>query len=610
MSDKKIFTTMTGVMLVMFLAMIANITWNLRDFGFSSAKIKAQLVAQSVKNGLTAHMVNGMMENRDFYINQTKKLQGIDDLWIVRSELITKQYGAGREDDIRDDIDKTVLKTGESIEIVNEQFLGHSTYRITIPYKAEQTKEIDCLSCHEAKVGDTLGIITMVMTVDDLKQISTEIITITSLIAFLLMFGIIWWVKRLMNPYFDIFRLIKKVMRKANKGDYSGRIEGIEEGEAKEVAHWINEHMDKLQTSLISIEDKIEVFLTAHRSDGVVDPMIGVKNTVTRLADIYRFRKTIEKDEHIEEVYLRFANILMDKFGLENFHFIEADTTNKKVEIVYVNKELFCDPIKEGCRADRTNSIVDSCQFKRICNKFKGEEDKKYLCIPYPISNDLDFILSIVCETHEEQERVREFLPLIQDYVDSAKPEIVSKKLMQILERSAQTDALTGLYNRKFLERYIDNTLYNAMKNIPCGIMMVDIDFFKLINDNYGHDIGDIAIKTISNTLMDVVDKKDIVIRFGGEEFIVVLVNCTEDRLYTTAEEIRIAFSQQKIQANSETFSKTVSIGTALFPNKDKSFWKYVKQSDIALYKAKQTGRNRVVRYDDSLTQDASEGSH
>jgi diguanylate cyclase (GGDEF)-like protein len=601
MSSKNIFATMTGVMLVMFLAMIANITLNLREFGFSSAKIKAQLVAESVKNGLTAHMVNGMMQNRDFYINQTKNLKGVDDLWIIRSDVVKKQYGAGREDDIRDEIDKKVLSTGISIEAVNEKFLGHSTYRITIPYKAEQTKEINCLDCHNAKQGETLGIISMVMTVDDLKQISTEIIAMTSLIAFILMFGIIWWVKRLMNPYFDIFGLIKKVMKKANRGDYSGRIEGIEDGEAKEVAHWINEHMDKLQTSLISIEDKIEVFLTAHKTNGVVDPMIDVKNTVNRLADIYRFRKTIEKDEHIEEVYIRFATILEEKFGLENFHFLEADTTNKKVEIVYVHKELLCDPIKEGCRADRTNTLVDSCQFKKVCNKFQDEDNKKYICVPYSISNDLDFILSIVCETKEEQERIREILPFIQDYVDSAKPEIVSKKLMQILERSAQTDALTGLYNRKFLERYIDNTIYNAMKNIPCGIMMVDIDFFKLINDNYGHDIGDIAIKTISNTLMDVVDDKDIVIRFGGEEFIVVLIDCDEDRLQSTAEEIRIAFSRQKIQANSEIFSKTVSIGTALFPNQDKSFWKYVKQSDIALYKAKQTGRNKVVRYDETL---------
>ena len=599
MGSKNVFTAMTVVMTVLFIAMIVNITLNLREFGFSSAKTKAQLVAESVKHGLTAHMVNGIMANRDFYVNQTKKMNGVDDLWIIRAESIVKQYGEG-EDIVRDDIDRKVLATGESIERVNENFLGHSTYRITIPYKAEKTKEINCMSCHEAQEGETLGVISMVMTVDDLKQISTKIILITSIIAFFLMFGIIWYVKKLMNPYFAIFGLIKKVMKKANRGDYSGRIEGINEGEAKEVAHWINEHMDKLQKSLIAIEDQIDVFLTAHKAAENSDPIIDVKNTVTRLADIYRFRQTIEKDEHIEDVYIRFANILESKFGINNFHFIEADTTNKKTEVVYVHNEIFCDPVSNGCRADRTNSMVDSCQFKQVCNKFNSEkaEGRDYMCIPYSISNDLDFILSIVCQDKDEQERVRELLPLIHDYVDSAKPEIVSKKLMQILERSAQTDALTGLYNRKFLEKYIDNVLYKgAMKNIPCGIMMVDIDYFKLINDNYGHDIGDIAIKTIANTLIDVVESKDVVIRFGGEEFIVVLLECDEVKLHETAEKIRIAFSQQQIQAKSETFSKTVSIGTSLFPNIDKSFWKYVKQSDIALYKAKQSGRNKVVRY-------------
>jgi two-component system, cell cycle response regulator len=610
MGNRNIFTTMSIVMLLMFIAMIVNITLNLREFGFSSAKTKAQLVAQSVKHGLTAHMVNGIMANRDFYVNQTKRMEGVDDLWIIRSQSIIKQYGESG-DTIRDEIDKKVLETGESIEKVNENFLGHSTYRITIPYKAEKTKEIDCMSCHETKDGETLGVISMVLTVDDLKATSTKIIFITSVIAFFLMFGIVWYMKRIMNPYFTIFGLIKKVMRKANKGDYSGRIEGMNEGEAKEVAHWINEHMDKLQTSLIKIEEQINVFLTAHKSDVFIDPIMEVKQTVSRLADIYRFRKTIEKDEHLEDIYHRFASILEDKFGIEEFHFIEADTTNKKTQIVYVHSKIYCDPVSNGCRADRTNSLVDSCQFRNVCNKFTTDETKEYICIPYSISNDLDFILSMVCNSQEEQERVRVILPFIQDYIDSAKPEIVSKKLMQILEKSAQTDALTGLYNRKFLEKYIDNTLYKgAMKNVQCGIMMVDIDFFKLINDNYGHDIGDIAIKTIANTLIDVVEEKDVVIRFGGEEFIVVLLDCNEEKLNDIAEKIRIAFSQQQIQAKSETFSKTVSIGTSLFPNKDKSFWKYVKQSDIALYKAKQTGRNKVVRYDDSINLESSQGSH
>jgi len=599
MNKKSIFTTIGFIMIVMFLAMIINITLNLRDFGMDSAKTKAGLVAQSVKNGLTAHMVNGMMDNRDFYINQTKNLDNIDDLWIIRSKTVEKQYGKGTENP-RDDIDHKVLNTGNVIEKVNENFLGHSTYRITIPYKAETTKEINCLTCHNAKVGDTLGVISMVISIDDLKATSTSIILYTSVISFLLIGIILWFVHRLITPYFSIFESIKSVMRKANDGDYSGRIENIDRGEAKEVANWINEHMNKLQGSLVTIEEKIDVFLTAHKFETETDPILDVQKTVTRLADIYKFKKVIEHDEKIEDVYLRFATILVEEFKIQDFNFIEADTTNKTTEVVYIHKEILCDPLTDGCRADRTNSVIDSCQFSNVCDKYKS--DKPYVCIPYSISNDLDFILTIVSDDEEEQERVNLLLPQIQDYVNTAKPEIVSKKLMQILERSAQTDPLTGLYNRKFLEQYIDRTLYTGIyKGVVCGLMMVDIDFFKLINDNYGHDIGDIAIKTIANTLLDVVGENDIVIRFGGEEFIVVITNCDEEKLQKVAEEIRIAFSQQQIQANSETFSKTVSIGTSLFPNKSKDFWKFVKQSDIALYSAKQTGRNKVVRYNKDM---------
>jgi len=598
-NKKNILTTLVVAMAVIFVVMIANITFNLRDFGFDSAKTKAELVAQSVKNGLTAHMVNGIMANRDFYINQTKNLQHIDDLWIIRSDAVKKQYGDDKEP-MRDKIDEKVLKTGVSIAKVDEQMFGHSTYRITIPYKAETTQEISCLTCHDVKKGDVLGVISMVMTMDDIKQTSIKIIAMTSIISLVLILFIIWFVRRLIVPYLSIFESIKDVMKKANDGDYSTRIEGINSGEAKNVAHWINEHMNKLQKTLLGIEEKIEIFLTEHKTNSDDDPIIDVQNTVSRLADIYKFRKTIEHDENIEEVYKRFATVLEDKFKLTNFNFIEADTTNKFTEVVYVHDKLLCDPVSKGCRADRTNTIVDSCQFKTVCDKMK--EPVNYLCIPYSISNDMDFIISIVTSSKEEHEEVREMLPFIKDYIDAAKPEIVSKKLMQILEKNASTDPLTGLYNRKYLEKYIDGSLYSGIyKNVQCGLMMVDIDFFKLINDNYGHDIGDIAIKTIANTLIDTTTDDDVVIRFGGEEFIVVINDCSEEKLYDTAEKIRIAFSQQKIQAGTEVFSKTISIGTTLFPNIDHSFWKYVKQTDIALYSAKHNGRNQVVRYEEGM---------
>jgi len=544
-------------------------------------------------------MVNGIMDNRAFFLNQTKELEHIDDIWIVRSPVVEKQYGKGSEI-AKDDIDKKVLKTGKTISKIDENIFGHSTYRITIPYNAEVTPSINCLQCHEAKIGDTLGVISMVMNMDDLKTTSAQIIGYIAGISLLLIVVILWFVRRLITPYLSIFESIKDVMKRSHNGDYSGRIECSTHGEAKEVAHWINEHMAKLQTSLVKVGDTIEVFLTDHKANKDTDPIVDVQNTVNRLADIYKFRRTIEHDERIEDVYSRFAHVLATKFNIEDFNFIEADTTNKTTEVVYVNKKLLCDPLTKGCRADRTNTLVDSCQFANVCETMKI--DRYYLCMPYSISNDMDFIISFMCETKEEYDRIRALLPFIQDYVDAAKPEIVSKKLMQILERNAHTDPLTGLYNRKYLEKFIDSSLYNGMfKGVPCGVMMVDIDFFKQINDNYGHDVGDIAIKTIANTIRDVTTNNDVIIRFGGEEFIVIITDCTEDKLQDVAEEIRIAFSQQKIQAGAETFSKTISIGTSLFPNEKHDFWKYVKQSDIALYSAKQNGRNQVVRYQEGM---------
>jgi len=599
-TKRNIFTSFSIVVVVIFMFMIINITYNLRGLGISDSKQKAELIAQSVKNGLTAHMVNGIMENRDFYINQIKNLDNVDDIWIVRSDTVNKQFGKSKEIPL-DDIDKNVLENGETIQVLDENILAHTSYRITIPYKAEITPTIDCTSCHQAKEGDVLGAISIVLDVDETKLISTEIIVYTSLISLFLIIVIFVFVKKLITPYLSIFESIKEVMQKAHDGDYSGRIIGINTGEAQEVAHWINEHMIKLQSSLNNMEDKIDIFLNVDKKKiEDIDAVVDVENTVSRLADIYKFRKTIEHDQNIENVYQRFAIILEDKFQIKHFSFLEADTTNKKMEIVYVNQDMLCDPITSGCRCDRTNSIIDSSQFKTVCDKFKS--DKFYLCIPYSISNDLDFIVSMVFDTEEEHNRIRELLPFIQDYIDAAKPEIVSKKLMQILERNAQTDPLTGLFNRKYLERYIDNSLYNGkFKGVPCGVMMVDIDFFKLINDNYGHDIGDIAIKTIANTLIDVTTEKDIVIRFGGEEFIVVVTDVTAEEAVEVAEKIRIAFSQQKIQAGAETFSKTASVGVSYFENKDKSFWKSVKQSDIAMYEAKHTGRDKVVLFKEGM---------
>lgn len=176
---------------------------------------------------------------------------------------------------------------------------------------------------------------------------------------------------------------------------------------------------------------------------------------------------------------------------------------------------------------------------------------------------------------------------------------------MQILELTARTDPLTGLYNRKYLEESVKTIVSQAKRtNTTYGILMADIDFFKMINDTYGHDIGDEAIKIISHTLVDNLRESDIVVRFGGEEFVALLYNCNENYVIEVAEKIRIAFSKKEIPAGATTFKKTISIGASIFPTHADNFWQCLKFADMALYHAKESGRNKSVLFSKDILKD------
>ncbi len=123
-----------------------------------------------------------------------------------------------------------------------------------------------------------------------------------------------------------------------------------------------------------------------------------------------------------------------------------------------------------------------------------------------------------------------------------------------------------------------------------------------MVNDTYGHDIGDIVIKELSEILTSSIRKSDIAFRFGGEEFLVLLYNCDNKQVGIIAENIRVTFEKKLLNANNGiTFSKTLSIGTSIFPNDTGTIWRTIKFADIALYSAKRTGRNKVVQFDEKL---------
>lgn len=165
------------------------------------------------------------------------------------------------------------------------------------------------------------------------------------------------------------------------------------------------------------------------------------------------------------------------------------------------------------------------------------------------------------------------------------------------LEQLAKFDSLTGLYNRRSLDEYIDRLFTQAKRTgLFYAVLMIDIDYFKKINDTFGHDMGDRVLQQTAHILRDTIRNSDFVARSGGEEFIVILPQTLSDGALILAEKIRTAIEARQIENQVNTMpAVTVSIGVSLFNLEDQKTGDAIRRADENLYAAKQRGRNRVV---------------
>jgi diguanylate cyclase (GGDEF)-like protein len=157
------------------------------------------------------------------------------------------------------------------------------------------------------------------------------------------------------------------------------------------------------------------------------------------------------------------------------------------------------------------------------------------------------------------------------------------------------TDSLTGLPNRRYGIDRLEQEWANATRSgHPVCCMMVDVDRFKLINDTYGHHLGDEALKMVAASLRHAARKEDVVCRLGGEEFLVICANTNVEAGYQYAERLRQQVASQPLQVQGKTIPITVSIGLSSNAN-HKNVESMMHIADDRLYAAKAAGRNRTI---------------
>ena len=169
-------------------------------------------------------------------------------------------------------------------------------------------------------------------------------------------------------------------------------------------------------------------------------------------------------------------------------------------------------------------------------------------------------------------------------------------KTNEVLHQLSITDSLTGLYNRKHIMDLCSHEMARAARyQHPLTILMADIDYFKRINDTYGHQTGDTVVRQLAESLKGSVRECDYVGRYGGEEFLIVLTESTIESGAAMGERIRENIDNLKISAGGNTISVTLSIGIAGYPADGIDMESIIRKADDALYKAKANGRNCVV---------------
>lgn len=338
-----------------------------------------------------------------------------------------------------------------------------------------------------------------------------------------------------------------------------------------------------------------------------------VNGIINDIQNIQRFRRIIEGDETTSEVYSRLAYVFKERLGLNIFVIWEVSRSDDSIEAVLTSPPEFEDEVCQMsspslCRAIRTGDIVSSTGYPGICPVFPLPDAMTHSCIPMIAGGQILGVVQfffLYVNSAEREEHFKNSLRRAQQYLNEALPVLHAKRLAQNLHQMAIRDTLTGLYNRRFLEGNINPILAGVQRRESnMAILMCDMDFFKKVNDEYGHEAGDMVLKTLAHILQNSIRATDLVIRYGGEEFLILLVDCKPVELAKqVAEKIRKRVEDQQFRIEGGVLRKTLSIGISHFPSDTAAFWEAVKFADVALYRAKDQGRNQVVCFEPSMWQ-------
>lgn len=221
---------------------------------------------------------------------------------------------------------------------------------------------------------------------------------------------------------------------------------------------------------------------------------------------------------------------------------------------------------------------------------------KSVLCVPMKSSDRIIGVVEVVNKVGGEQFTQDDY-EIFENVVAHLTIALEKARMYRKMEEASQVDDLTQLYNTRYCNHFLDNFLLERKETRGIiSLIFLDIDFFKLVDDNFGHLVGSETLKIVGERMSRVVRRNDVIVRYGGDEYIVLLPNTDKKTAAIIAERIRKEISREPFYAfGNKKFNIAVTLGVATYPDDAKTRDELIGKADRAMYEGKMSGRNKVV---------------
>jgi diguanylate cyclase (GGDEF)-like protein len=299
---------------------------------------------------------------------------------------------------------------------------------------------------------------------------------------------------------------------------------------------------------------------------------------------------TIEENTNTIEMesYLESKIIMIDDVYEDNSYDLKSIKDYDK-EFDYKTTSVLTIPLIDTFE-DETIGIIQLTNKKENENTIPfTKKDKEF------IASSIYFIVLNIINAKDNIIELKQNSLELESKIDLRTKELLETQVK--LQEQAHRDPLTNLYNRRHFKE-ISGSLFSMSRrgNSPLSILIIDIDNFKNVNDTYGHHIGDLVIKSLSNIFINTIRQSDIAIRYGGEEFLLLLTNTNIDNACVIAEKLRSHVENTTIKSQHLSDLKfTISLGLSIVKKDDADIDVAIQEASKALYIAKETGKNKII---------------